>query len=186
MIKIKLFCIAIFVFLIYGCSFKTEAKAPIKYDFYYNQQGCVAKINPKKIYIENVKALELVDTRQILVYADKNQIKYLNDARYASLPSEMFYKALLKGFYANCNAKPVFTYNKGDLKLSAKLLAMHARDNYAEISIAYELKQDEKVLKSGIIEKRNPFEDNKSSSTIFNAINKSSNEIIDELLIQIL
>ncbi|MDL0088660.1 ABC-type transport auxiliary lipoprotein family protein [Campylobacter gastrosuis] len=170
--------------LLGGCMLKTDVKPALMYEIYYSKNVCEQKTSPKNIYLQSVKALDIVDNRQILIISDKNQIRYLDDIKYLALPSEMFYKALLKGVYSNCGAKPVFSPKDDDLSLKVRLISLQIRGDHAEVSLAYELKNGENIVKSGLINKRK-FCENPKSVTIFNTINQTANLAIDELLAEI-
>ncbi|QCD45033.1 hypothetical protein [Campylobacter mucosalis] len=174
----------IFLFIVIffgGCVFKTNSKPATMYEIYYSKNECNKKLEPKNIYIESIKALDIVDNRQILIISERNFIRYLDDTKYVALPSEMFYKALLKGVYSNCGLKPVFSPKDDDLRLKVELVSLHIRGDHAEVSLAYELKDDKNIIKSGLINER-IFCPDPSSVTIFNTINKTANLAIDRLI----
>ncbi|MGH1601545.1 ABC-type transport auxiliary lipoprotein family protein [Campylobacter majalis] len=168
-----------------GCLLKTTSKPLTLYEINYKNNTCVVPNTDKNIYVESVKALDMVDNRQILITADRNFIRYLDDAKYVALPSEMFYKMLVKGVYANCGAKPSFNSALNTQRLKVELISVQILGDKAQISFAYELRDDKKSIKSGYVNK-SVYCPDPSSVTIFNTINKASNQAIDELLLEIL
>lgn len=173
------------VVLISGCSLKTQVPQATMYEIYYANAQCSAFSKERKnVYIENVSALDLVDTRQILIVAENNSINYLKEAKFVALPSEMIYKALVKGVYSNCGLKPVFSPNLEDLRLKVSLISLQIRGDKAEISLAYEMFNSKHSVKSGMINKQ-LFCPDPSAKTVFETINKATNLAIDELLAQV-
>lgn len=171
-----------------GCSLKTDIPQATMYEIYYANKECTAEKQEKlrkNVYIERVSALDMVDTRQILIVADNNQIRFLQDAKFVALPSEMIYKALVKGLYSNCAAKPIFSPNFDDLRLKISIISLQIRGDKAEVAFAYELFNANKSVKSGMINKE-LFCPNPSSKTIFDTINKTVNLAIDALLTDII
>ncbi|CAD7286811.1 hypothetical protein [Campylobacter suis] len=165
-----------------GCSLKNSVARADMYEIYYSQKECVAKSKtPKNIYIQNVSALDLVDKREILIVAEDNKIHHLYDAKFIAQPSEMIYKALIKGAYANCGVKPIFSPNSSDLRLKVNVVSLQIRGDKAEVILAYELFSLDKSVNSGVVVK-NVFCPDPSSKSIFDSINKSVNLAIDELL----
>ncbi|WP_229203875.1 ABC-type transport auxiliary lipoprotein family protein [Campylobacter anatolicus] len=183
----KLAILGTFILLVFsGCSLKFGVPAATMYEIYYSKKECaIYDITRKNIYIESVSALDMVDTRQILVVAENNQIRYLKDAKFVSLPSEMIYKALVKGAYSNCHAKPIFAPNPEDLRLKVSVISLQIRGDKAEVSLAYELFNASKSIKSGMINKE-LFCPDPSSKMVFDTINNATNLAIDELLEQII
>lgn len=170
--------------IICGCSLKMQVEQPTMYELYYANSKCGAQTEGRKnIYIQNVGALDLVDTSNILIVAENNEIRYLKDAKFVTLPSEMIYKALIKGAYLNCGVKPVFAPGADDLRLKVNIISLQIRGDKAEISMAYELFTAKKSIKSGIVNK-DLFCPDPSSKTVFETINKAANQAIDELLAQ--
>lgn len=170
-----------------GCSLKTDVPQATMYEIYYANKECAAEKRQefrKNVYIEKVSALDMVDTRQILIVAENNQIRFLQDAKFVALPSEMIYKALVKGLYSNCAAKPIFSPNFDDLRLKISVISLQIRGDKAEIAFAYELFNANKSIKSGMINKE-LFCPDPSSKTIFDTINKAVNLAIDTLLADI-
>ena len=167
--------------IICGCSLKMQVEQPTMYELYYANSKCGAQTEGRKnIYIQNVGALDLVDTSNILIVAENNEIRYLKDAKFVTLPSEMIYKALIKGAYLNCG---VFAPGADDLRLKVNIISLQIRGDKAEISMAYELFTAKKSIKSGIVNKE-LFCPDPSSKTVFETINKAANQAIDELLAQ--
>ena len=171
-------------FLFFGCSLKTDVPMATMYEIHYSNKECSAENKQKElknVFIENVSALDMVDTRKILIVAENNKIRYLTDAKFVSEPSEMIYKSLVKGLYSNCAAKP----NAKDLRLKVSIISLQIRGDKAEVSLAYELFNANTSLKSGMITKE-IFCPDPSSSTIFETINKAANSAIDTLISEII
>jgi len=175
-------------FLFFGCSLKTDVPQATMYEIHYSNKECSAENKQKElknVFIENVSALDMVDTRKILIVAENNKIRYLTDAKFVSEPSEMIYKSLVKGLYSNCAAKPIFSPNAKDLRLKVSIISLQIRGDKAEVSLAYELFNANTSLKSGMITKE-IFCPDPSSSTIFETINKAANSAIDILISEII
>lgn len=167
-----------------GCLLKTTSKPLTLYEINYKNHACVIPNTNKNIYVESVTAIDMVDNRQILITADRNFIRYLDDAKYVALPSEMFYKMLLKGVYLNCGLKPSFSSLNAQ-RLKVELISVQILGDRAEVFLAYELRDGQNTIKSGYVSK-SVYCPDPSSVTIFNTINKASNQAIDELLLEIL
>ncbi|MBE2984336.1 membrane integrity-associated transporter subunit PqiC [Campylobacter sp. RM9344] len=168
-----------------GCSIKTTVAQPDMYEIYYSNKECRAVKNASKnIYIDSVSALDLVDSRRILIVAENNKIRYLDDAKFVAMPSEMIYKALVKGVYSNCGLSPVFAPGTNDSRLKVNLISLQIRGDKAEVTMAYELFNASRSIKSGIINKE-LFCPDPSSKTVFETINKTVNIAIDTLLSEI-
>lgn len=182
--KILKFVILGFIFA--GCSLKVDVAQPDMYEIYYSKKECVgAKNERKNIYIQSVNALDLVDKKDILIVAQNNKISYAKDAKFVAYPSEMIYKALIKGAYSNCGVKPIFAPNSSDLRLKVNVVSLQIRGDQAEVILAYELFSLNSSVSSGVVIK-NVFCHDPSSKTIFDSINKSVNLAIDELLERII
>ena len=64
-------------FLFFGCSLKTDVPMATMYEIHYSNQECSAENKQKElknVFIENVSALDMVDTRKILIVAENNKI----------------------------------------------------------------------------------------------------------------
>ncbi|MCR4942269.1 MAG: hypothetical protein K5978_05725 [Campylobacter sp.] len=165
-----------------ACSLKTSVKQADMYEIYYSKKQCLSQNQIRKnIYIQNVIALDLVDKKDILIVAENNKIRYLTDAKFVAFPSEMIYKAIVKGAYANCGVKPIFSPSSSDLRLKVNVVSLQIRGDKAEVTLAYDLFSLEKSVNSGLIHKE-VFCPDPSSKTIFDSLNKSVNLAIDELL----
>ena len=81
-----IFLTATLLFL--GCSLKTDVPVATMYEIHYSNKACSAENKQKElknVFIENVSALDMVDTRKILIVAENNKIRYLSDAKFVAL-----------------------------------------------------------------------------------------------------
>lgn len=164
------------------------AKHTKPYDYYeitYKGSTCQNKLpNQKNIYVSNIQALNLADSRDILIVDFKNNIRYVDDAKFVTLPSEMVYKSIVSAVASQCEFNQVFRPVKGVYTLNPSLLSLQINGDQAEVILAYDLVKDSKSIKSGVI-KNHIFNPDPSTATILKHLDISVNQTIDKLMREI-
>lgn len=180
----KYLLILVFGLVMSGCLAKTAT--PYKYyEITYKGSVCKQKIsNPVEIYVANIQALNLADSRDILVVDTNNNIKYLPDAKFVTLPSEMVYKSIVSAIESECGYRQIFSPSRDARVLNTSLISLQVNANKAEVIIGYDLIENAKTIKSGVI-KNHIDVPNESSETIISHLDKSVNEAVKKLVNEI-
>ncbi len=169
-----------------GCVDLSKKTPPTSYyNLSYKGQKChqIAP-NASKIYIANVRSLNLFDSKTILVIDGDNKVIRVDDAKYIAPPSQMAFNAIVDAIASKCEFKELFRPSNDILALHSSLLSFLVDDKKAKIALAYELKKGSKTLKQGTIEKSLQLE-NLSSKKIIKGMESCLNLVIDELLKEI-
>lgn len=181
---IKLASAAIIGVLMSGCL----AKSAKPYDYYeitYKGKMCKQKLPVQKdIYVSNIQALNLADSRDILIVDFKNNIRYVDDAKFVTLPSEMVYKSIVSAVASQCEFNQVFRPVKGAYTLNTSLISLQINGDQAEVILGYDLVKDAKSIKSGVI-KNHIFNPDPSTPTILKYLDISVNQTIEKLMDEI-
>lgn len=169
-----------------GCVDLSKKTPPTSYyNLSYKGQKCYqTAINASKIYIANVRSLNLFDSKTILVIDGDNKVVRVDDAKYIAPPSQMAFNAIVDAIASKCEFKELFRPSNDILALHSSLLSFLVDDKKAKIALAYELKKGSKTLKQGTIEKSLQLE-NLSSKKIIKGMESCLNLVIDELLKEI-
>lgn len=180
----KILLITFAAVLLNGCLGKKVL--PVKYyEMTYKGDVCKQKIqNPKQIYVSNIQALNLADSRNILIVDGKNNIIYVDDAKYITTPSEMVYKGIVSAVSSECEFKQIFRPKKDALVLNTSLLSLQVNFDQAEVILGYELTKNSEILKSGVI-KNHTFVPDPSTDTILKYMDISLNKAINQLMQEI-
>ncbi|NLK66439.1 MAG: hypothetical protein GX282_03075 [Campylobacteraceae bacterium] len=170
--------------LLSGCL----AKKSEPYNYYemtYKGESCEVR-SPKaqKIYVSNIQALNLADNRDILIVDSRNNIRYVNDAKYVTLPSEMVYKGIVSAVASECEFEQIFRPNTKDYVLNTSLLSLQVNHDQAEVILGYDLMKGGSSVKSGVI-KNHVFVPDPSTPTILKHMDISVNQAIDRLMNEI-
>lgn len=165
-----------------GCLLKEKAKPYTYYELKFDKSSCVNKnTKTKNIYIDSILTTSLVEKREILIVDYLQKARYLNDAKFITMPSDMVYKALNDALFSSCNLSPIFVPKEKDLRLKVKILTLGIYEDQAVITLGYEIFDTFKSQKSAIITKK-VFVENPQTQTIFNGLNRALNLAIDEIL----
>lgn len=171
--------------LLSGCL----AKKAVPYDYYeisYKGEVCKTKnSNQKKIYVSNIQALNLADSRDILIVDYKNNIRYVDDAKFITLPSEMVYKGIVSAVASRCEFEQIFRPNSKNYILNTSLLSLQVNHDQAEVILGYDLVKEGISKKSGVI-KNHIFVPDPSTQTILKCLDMSVNQSIDKLMKEII
>ena len=174
--------LTLIVWLFFGGCLAKKGVSHDYYEFKYTQNRCQNKApNRKSIFIDRVKATNLVDRRDILIVDYKNKARFVSDAKFITMPSEMVHKSLIDAVFATCDLRPIFISDENELKLKTSLIALQISGDKAVAMIGYEILNSKNKVKSGIITKES-FVPDPSSQSIFDGLNKSLNLAIDEII----
>ncbi|CZE48041.1 hypothetical protein [Campylobacter geochelonis] len=177
----KFLLLPLFAALFAGCLAK-KAQPYQYYEITYKGKICEHKIeNPKSIYVSNIQALNLADSRDILIVDFKNNIRYLQGVKFVTLPSEMVYKAIVSAVASQCEFRQSFTPKKGDFTLRTEMISLQVNGDQAEMILGYDLLKDDVSTKSGII-KNHIFVPDPSAQTILKYMDISVNQTVDKLI----
>lgn len=164
-----------------GCLAK-KTTAPAYYELGENLQACQnSNLAKKELYIYPVDASSSVDNRNIIEQIN-GEIRYLNDAKFIALPSQMMQNYMMMVFNSSCKFDIKLILSTQALKLKTSINSLKIVDNQASVVISYELFDTKNSLKSGIISKSVAVNQNASSAEKFNALNEAFKQSVDELV----
>lgn len=175
--KLMIFIVAMLCFE--ACSLRNVAKYSF-YELQYKGDYKTCK-NLEKIYFHQSEALLLANSKEFMVFDVNGVQRSVNGARFISRPNEMLNKMTIEAVNKNCVFEPIFTRGRVDTELKTKLLDFYISGDTAKISLSYELINTDKIIKSGIISKSN-FVKDPSAQTIYNTLNFTMNEAINEMI----
>ena len=168
--------------LLSGCYLKQKSKPYTYYELKFMQNTCINKTaRTKNIYIANILSTSLVEKRDILVVDYLHKARYLKDAKFITMPSDMVYKAINDAVFSNCGLNPIFAPRENDLRLKVKIITLGVYEDEAVVTLGYEIFNAFNARKSAIITKK-VFVKNPQNQTIFNALNDALNLAINEIL----
>ncbi|NLY03659.1 MAG: hypothetical protein GXZ15_02280 [Campylobacter sp.] len=167
-----------------GCLAKS-AKPYQYYEITYKGKPCQTKaLKPTQIYVSNIQALNLADSRDILIVDFKNNIRYVDDAKFVTLPSEMVYKSIVSAVSSKCEFDQVFRPIAGVSTLNTSLISLQVNGDQAEVILGYDLVKDGKSEKSGVI-KNHIFVPDPSTPTILKHMDISVGQAVDKIINEI-
>ena len=175
------------VVLISGCSFKQESIDSNSYSIDFSQNSKSYKKIDKSILIEEPLVNKSFNSRSIFYSTKPYLFEEYAKNRWMNLPSNMIHNSLLESFQASNIFSLVSqeeTKVKYDYVLKTNVIKIYneidADKSYAVLKIKFDLLKDEKLVKSFTYDKKvvvaqiKPYE-------FVNSLNKTLNEIIDDL-----
>ena len=175
------------VVLISGCSFKQESIDSNSYSIDFSQNSKSYKKIDKSILIEEPLVNKSFNSRSIFYSTKPYLFEEYAKNRWMNLPSNMIHNSLLESFQASNIFSLVSqeeTKVKYDYVLKTNVIKIYneidGNKSYAVLKIKFDLLKDEKLVKSFTYDKKvvvaqiKPYE-------FVNSLNKTLNEIIDDL-----
>ena len=179
------------VVLISGCSLKQEVTDVNSYSIDFNSKNKSYKNIDKSILIEEPLVNKSFNSRSIF-YSQKPYLfeEYAKN-RWINLPSSMIHNSLLESFQSS-NIFSLVSFSdtkvKYDYVLKTNVIKVYheinADKSYVILKINFDLLKDEKLVKTFGYDKKVLVKENRPYEFI-NSLNKTFEEIMEELLTQI-
>lgn len=179
------------VVLISGCSLKQEVTDINSYSIDFNSKNKSYKNTEKSILIEEPLVNKSFNSRSIF-YSQKPYLfeEYAKN-RWINLPSSMIHNSLLESFQSSKIFSLVSFSDakiKYDYVLKTNVIKIYHEINenksYVILKINFDLLKDEKLVKTFSYDKKVLVKENKPYEFV-NSLNKTFEEIMEELLTQI-
>lgn len=182
--KFAIFMWLNFALIFSACSMKNTQKIDFyELNFKKSKQNLQCNMDLPQIFLTKTDALELGDSRNFIVFDENSVQRSVNSAKFIQRPSAMIDEMMIAALKESCVYMPVFS-SKIERKLSVKLLKFGVFGDRARVQIAYEISDENSLIKSAIIEK-SEFVKTPDAMAIFNALNLSTNRAISDILEQI-
>ena len=179
------------IVLLSGCSLKQEITDINSYSIDFNSKNSSYQNSQKSILIEEPLVNKSFNSRSIFYSTKPYLFEEYAKNRWINLPSNMIYNSLLESFQSSKMFSIVSqedTKIKYDYVLKTNVIKIYHEINtdksYVILKINFDLLKDEKLVKTFGYDKKVLVKENRPYEFI-NSLNKTFEEIMEELLTQI-
>ena len=179
------------IVLISGCSLKQEVTDVNSYSIDFNSKNKSYQSSSKSILIEEPFVNKSFNSRSIFYSTKPYLFEEYAKNRWINLPSNMIYNSLLESFQSSnifLIVSQEDTKIKYDYVLKTNVIKIYHEINtdksYVILKINFDLLKDEKLVKTFSYDKKVLVKENRPYEFI-NSLNKTFEEIMEELLTQI-